>query len=79
MSQETQILSHLKRGPIDPMKALTLNGCFRLAARISDLRDKGHDIRTQIIERDGKRFAKYWLNKKPPIREERGLRVDLKG
>ena len=65
MSQETQILSHLKRGPIDPMKALKLYGCFRLAARISDLRDKGYDIRTQIVERDGKRFAKYWLNKNP--------------
>ena len=65
MSQEMLILSHLKRGPIDPLKALKLYGCFRLAARIGDLRNKGYDIRTQIIERDGKRFAKYWLNKKP--------------
>ena len=63
MSQKLRILSHLKRGPITPMQALNLYGVLRLAARVQELRDSGLDIRTQMVERDGKRFAKYWLKK----------------
>ncbi len=63
MSQETRILAHLKKRPITPLQALKMYGCFRLAARISDLRGKGHTIETTIIEKDGKRFARYRLVK----------------
>jgi hypothetical protein len=39
------ILNYMKRfGSINPMQALHDIGCFRLAARISDLREKGHSI-----------------------------------
>ena len=61
MSQETQILNHLKKGPITPMQAMKLYNIYRLAARISDLRYKGHKIRTQTMHRNGKHYARYWL------------------
>ena len=63
MSQNHAILSHLKRKPITPIEALENYGCFRLAARINDLRGSGHKITTDIIERGEKRFAQYRLIK----------------
>ena len=61
MSQSEKILSHLKRSPLTPLQALERYVCFRLAARISDLRNKGHKISTEIVERNGKRVARYRL------------------
>ena len=59
-SQNIKIVKHLLSGKsITPMEALNLYGCFRLAARISDLRDKGYNIRMELTEANGKRFAKY--------------------
>ena len=46
MSQTQWILDALKRGPVTAMDALDGCGCFRLAARINDLRQAGHDIET---------------------------------
>ncbi len=63
MSQLTSILAHLKRKPITAIDALEY-GCFRLAARIKDLRDKGHPIFSQTVRQNGKQFAKYYLLKK---------------
>ena len=60
MSQCNQIMNHLKRhGHIEPLTALSTYGCYRLAARIGDLRERGHNIETTIIEQNGKRFASY--------------------
>ncbi len=60
MSQCDQILAHLKReGSITPLEALRLYQSLRLAARVEELRAQGHAIQTQMIERKGKRFAKY--------------------
>lgn len=64
MSQCSQILKHLQKRPITAIQALQLYECFRLAARIKDLRESGFDINTQMIERDGKRFARYSLQTK---------------
>ncbi|AIT09102.1 hypothetical protein LO80_03375 [Candidatus Francisella endociliophora] len=45
MSQEKQILEHLKSGKeLTPLEALLEYGCMRLGARIYDLRVKGHEI-----------------------------------
>lgn len=63
MTQTARILTHIKREPITPIQALNLYGCFRLAARISDLRDQGHVIDTEMVESNGKRYAKYRLRK----------------
>lgn len=66
MSTETQcqkILTHLKSGDsITPIGALSEFGCFRLGARIYDLKQQGHPIQKQMIEtKKGKRVAEYWL------------------
>jgi hypothetical protein len=43
------------------MEALNLFGCFRLAARVRELRDVGHEVKSQLIRINGKRIAEYWL------------------
>lgn len=59
-----KILAHLqKQGSITPMEALMNFGLFRLAASIHDLRNAGHDIRTDIrTDSAGKHYARYYLN-----------------
>ena len=57
------ILVHLRKGwPITPIEALAQYGCFRLGARIHDLKHQGHPIAKRMIEdrRTGKRFAEYF-------------------
>ena len=63
MSQSTEILRYMKRNSITPVEALSNIGCFRLAARIKNLRDMGHNIRTSMVCQNGKRFARYTLQK----------------
>ena len=60
MTQTNQILSHLKRGwSITAIDALKKYGCFRLAARIRDIRDMGYPIDTTMEFKDGKKYARY--------------------
>jgi hypothetical protein len=60
MSQNSDILEALESGvQITPMMALGRYGCFRLGARIYELRKKGHPIKTEMITVKGKRFARY--------------------
>lgn len=61
MSQKTQIKAHLEKGlPISPMMALKHYRCYRLAARVKELRDDGMDIRTLLISSGkGERYAVY--------------------
>ncbi len=59
--QRHAILQHLKdHKSITPLDALQLYGCFRLAARINELRDECR-IDTEIEKRNGKRYARYVL------------------
>lgn len=61
-AQTKLIEKHLKNGKsITTIEALNLFGCFRLAARIADLRKSGMQIVTSYTERDGKRWATYRL------------------
>ena len=61
-SQSKQILNHLQSGKvITPLEALRLYGCFRLGARIFDLKNKGYAISTEMVSENGKRFARYSL------------------
>ena len=62
-SQNKQIKAWLESGKsITPMDALNLFGSFRLGARIFDLKnDYGMNIKTEIVEENGKRYAKYSL------------------
>ena len=62
MSQKNQILAYLKRGRgLTALQALDKFGCFRLASRIDELRSQGHKIHTEMVEKGGKRFARYTL------------------
>ena len=50
MNQTATILDHLLSGKnLTPIDALNQYRCFRLAARIGELRKMGHDIKTTII------------------------------
>lgn len=61
-AQVDMILRHLKQGKsITPIEALNEFGCFRLGARIADLRKEGHNIKTDIKKVGRKRFAEYRL------------------
>ena len=62
LSQENQILSVLLKGrKITPIEALNKFNSFRLGARIYNLRKRGYDIKMNLVERNGKRFAQYYL------------------
>jgi hypothetical protein len=62
ISQEQQILEYLRTGKsITPIDALKMFGCFRLGARIWDLRHKGHRIEEIDAHINGKTFARYFL------------------
>ena len=65
-TQNNQILNYLKKGnAITPLLALNLFGCFRLSARIYDLRQAGHKIisRTVSSNESDKHFSEYSLIK----------------
>lgn len=64
-SQNALIKGWLLNGySITQMEALTQFGCFRLAARIADLKDKGLNVVTDMVTlENGKRVARYFIKK----------------
>lgn len=59
-SQRERILSHLKSGrTLNPKQAWNLYGCYRLSARIHDLKKAGFDIVTRLVHVDGNKYAEY--------------------
>jgi hypothetical protein len=59
-TQNQQIEQHLLKGKkINPLQALNKFGCFRLSARIKDLRDNGMNIKTTYTTVGNKTFATY--------------------
>ena len=65
-SQNKQIKKHLEDGhTITAIEALERFKCFRLASRITDLKQSGVPIESQFIElQNGKRVKEYWLTSK---------------
>lgn len=69
MSQNIRVHEYLRRnGCITPQQALNDLGVMRLAARIADLKEKGVQIETVMVDgvnRFGEptKFAKYYLVK----------------
>lgn len=54
------LLAWLKEGrTVTPMDALRMWGCFRLGARVYDLRRAGHRIVSETRTCGRKRFAEY--------------------
>jgi hypothetical protein len=63
-SQADHIALYLESGyELTAIDALEMFGCFRLAARIKDLRARGVPIETLDREANGKRFAAYRLRR----------------
>ncbi|MGA0208066.1 MAG: helix-turn-helix domain-containing protein [Ilumatobacteraceae bacterium] len=63
-SQNYRILNHLQSGlSIDPWQARDKYGCMRLAARIGELREHGHNIEREMVvnRKTGKTWARYRL------------------
>jgi len=63
VTQTEQILNHMKRGrTVSALNALNLFGCLRLAARIHELKSRGHDIKRDSVQVSrGRRIAVYYL------------------
>jgi hypothetical protein len=65
MTQAEWIIAALKKGPVSALDALNGCNCFRLAARIKDLRDAGHEIETENRTlANNKTIAVYHLKEK---------------
>lgn len=63
-SQTNGILAYLKKGgTLTAIQALEKFGCFRLAARIRNLKDMGWRVEREMVRVKGIRFAKYSLPK----------------
>lgn len=62
-TQNELVLDHLRtQGPLTQPEAQDRLGCLRLGARIWDLKQRGHAIRTEFIELpSGQRVARYSL------------------
>lgn len=67
MTQCEEILAYMREhGSINPAEAYLELGIYRLSGRIKDLRDEGHEIRSDIVtyktlKGEKKRFAEYSL------------------
>ena len=64
-TQSAKVLYHLQNyGSLNAIQALDLFNCFRLAARINDLKEAGHDIQMEMKRlKNGKKIAVYSLPK----------------
>lgn len=61
-SQTALIKGWLLNGhSITQLDALNMFGCFRLSARIANLRDEGLNVITDMVNVNDKRIAKYYL------------------
>ena len=62
-TQAKKIRAYMQEGKrITGIEALNLFGCFRLPARIADLKDDGHDIKSEFVTTpSGKHVKAYWI------------------
>lgn len=72
-SQSEQILSYMKKfrkKGITPIEALSKFGCFRLAARIHELREEGYTITSERyrLPVKGEYVARYTLDRVKTVR-----------
>lgn len=65
MSHQNDIIHHLTHvGSLTPLEALDSYGCFRLGARILELRQEGYEIKTTMVKNGNKRYASYSMEGK---------------
>jgi hypothetical protein len=62
LNTNERILNYLQKGnSITAIEALEEFGCFRLSARIWELREAGHEIESVTLKSGNKKFASYKL------------------
>ncbi len=67
-SQTQSILQYMTQGhSITPIDALNRFGCFRLGARMYDIKKLGYEVETIMISHNGKKYACYQL--KPEVKQ----------
>ena len=59
MNQQTQVLNHLKKEPLTPLVALRKYGTLRLSAIVFNLRNDGHNIKTDMVKVGTRNKPKY--------------------
>jgi len=59
MTQQTQVLKHLKKEPLTPLVALRKYGTLRLAALVFNLKDEGYNIVTDRVNVGSKKNPKF--------------------
>lgn len=60
-SQVSRILAHLKDGKtITPLEALNLYGCFRLGARIADIKALGYEVKSEFVTTPSEKKVKRY-------------------
>lgn len=62
-SQCAMILAYLMAGHrLTSLEAIDFFGCARLASRVNDLRNRGHNVQKQmIVVESGKHVAQYYI------------------
>lgn len=79
MSQNDMILNYLQNnGSLTQADAISLFGCYRLGARIFEIRSLGFDVRREMeqgVNRFGEktRYARYWLKGNQGLHDPQGL------
>ena len=77
MSQQTQVLNHIKKAKLTKLEALRNYGTFRLAAIIFNLRDEGYIIETNTTNVGTKKKPKYVANYKLITAEQNNKQNDI--
>jgi Helix-turn-helix domain len=68
--QNAMVFEHLRSAAITPREALDLYGIFRLAARVFDLRQAGHEIITlRVRNSEGNSYAEYHMTRQAGSKE----------
>lgn len=63
-SQNARIIDYLATGrPLTPLVALQRFSCFRLGARVHELKRQGHPITSRLVKRGEARVAEYRLER----------------
>lgn len=63
-SQSDRIIDHLATGrPLTPLVALRRFSCFRLGARVYELKRQGHRITSRLVKRGDAHVAEYRLER----------------
>ena len=64
-SQTSKILNYLLKGKsITPLEALSRFKCFRLASRINEIKQLNYAIKKEMVNKNGKRYARYSIANK---------------